>query len=308
MWERQPQGADRPHAYPLKGQKSRFYLFFKEAVLDRSEGVLPRLDAGFSRLACRLPLASKLAGVKGWAFVLSWCHRLSGILLLLFLAAHIFTLSTLAEPQGYDAKMGLFNFFLLAFLEWLLAVPVIFHALNGGRLILYEGFAVREDRVMMRWVVALSLSYMALLGWAMLKANESISPSIFWLCAFGGGLFVSAGTAGRFWRKPQALFWRLQRISGALLLVLVPAHMFFMHLNFPAGHQASVVIQRMQSLFIRGVDLVLLAAVLFHGAYGAFSIISDYVGQRAARGAMGALLVAIFVVLGWIGLRVLLSV
>ncbi len=254
------------------------------------------------------PLVSNTIRVRGLPFVLSWCHRLSGLILFLFLAAHIWTLSSLTNPPSYDAKMRIFGFFLLAFLEWLLALPVVFHALNGGRLILYEGFAVRDDRSMLRWVACLSLTYIVLLGWAMLRGDQWISPALFWLGALTFAVFAAMGASYRFWRKPQRLGWRLQRISGAFLLVLVPAHMFFMHLNFSVGHDSQVVLQRLQSHFIKGVDLLLLMGVLFHGSYGVFSVLGDYVGSKAARVSFGVLLAALAVLLGWTGLGVLLAV
>lgn len=252
-----------------------------------------------------LPLVSHLAKVRGVAFVLSWCHRLSGLVLFFFLMAHLWTLSSLAEPHSYDSKMRIFSFFLLAFLEWALALPVIFHALNGGRLILYEGFGLRNDRVMTRWVASLSTAYLALLGWAMLRGDQTVSEALFWLGSLVAALFAATAVALRFWKTPQRLGWRLQRITGAFLLVLVPAHMFFMHLNFSVGHDSSVVIQRLQSFFIRGVDLVLLGAVLFHGGYGVFSVLGDYLGPRPIRAALGVATAALMLFLGLVGLRVL---
>lgn len=251
------------------------------------------------------PFVSQLAKVRGPAFVLSWCHRISGLTLFLFLGAHLWTLSSLSDPPSYDSKMRIFGFFLLAFLEWALALPVIFHGLNGGRLILYEGFGLRDDRLMIRWVTGLSLAYMAVLGWAMLRGDQSVSPALFWLGALVAALFAASGVAAKFWKRPQRLGWRLQRISGAFLLVLVPAHMFFMHLNFQVGHDSSLVLQRLQSFFLRGVDLLLLGGVLFHGGYGAFCVLGDYLGSRPLRGAVGVLLGAIMLFFGWIGLRVL---
>lgn len=272
--------------------------------MNRSAAFLPgRL---FHKAAGLFPLVSQLTKVRGTAFVLSWCHRLSGLILFLFLAAHLWTLSSLADSPSYDSKMRIFGFFLLAFLEWALALPVIFHALNGGRLILYEGFGLRNDRVMIRWVAGLGTAYMAVLGWAMLRGDQSISAAVFWLGALVAALFAASGTAARFWREPQRAGWRLQRVSGAFLIALVPAHMFFMHLNFSVGHDSTIVLQRLQSYFIKGVDLLLLGTVLFHGGYGVFSVFGDYLGSRAVRGAVGVLVAALILFFGWVGLRVLL--
>ena len=106
-----------------------------------------------------IPIVSFYAKTRGWPFVIAWIHRISGILMVLYIGIHIYTLSFLVSPDAYDAKMKVFGFFPFSFLEWLLAVPVIFHAFNGGRLILYEIFGVRNDESMIRWVLGLSVIY-----------------------------------------------------------------------------------------------------------------------------------------------------
>ena len=92
-----------------------------------------------------VPIVSFYAQTRGWPFVITWIHRISGMLMVIYIWLHIYTLSFLAEPDAYDSKMKLFGSFAFSFLEWLLAVPVIFHALNGGRLIMYEIFGSRND-------------------------------------------------------------------------------------------------------------------------------------------------------------------
>ncbi len=258
--------------------------------------------SGLSRAFNLLP---DLAFRRGWPFVLGWCQRLSGLVLLFFLAAHVLTLSLLPDQGSYDARMRPFASFPLAFLEWALALPVIFHALNGGRVILYEGFAVRDDRAMIRWVLSLCLVYLVLLGWAMGNGDQFISAPLFWLSVLAGAVCLTSAAAGRFWMRPQALGWRLHRISGVILLVMLPAHMFFMHLSFPVAHEASAVLERMRGLFMRGVDFVLLATALFHGGYGAFSVMGDYLRSRALRAFSGLVLAALVLYLAWIGIGVL---
>ncbi len=108
--------------------------------------ILPKLE--------RLPVIATYARSRGWPFVLSWIHRISGILLILYVLFHIYTLSFLKSPDVFDAKMRFFSLFIFVFLEWALAIPVIIHAFNGGRLILYEIFGNRKDDALMRWVWA----------------------------------------------------------------------------------------------------------------------------------------------------------
>ena len=66
----------------------------------------------------------------GTAYLFAWAHRISGIGLLLFLYAHIYTLSYLVEPVEFDSKVKWLGQVGLNYLEWLLALPVIFHALK----------------------------------------------------------------------------------------------------------------------------------------------------------------------------------
>jgi succinate dehydrogenase/fumarate reductase cytochrome b subunit len=112
-----------------------------------------------------MPGLEKLPGIafygktRGWPFVMAWIHRIAGIGLVIYVLIHVYTLSFLSEPQIFDAKMRLFGSFFFYLLEWLLAIPVVIHALNGGRLILYEIFGARNEAVLLRWMSGLCLIY-----------------------------------------------------------------------------------------------------------------------------------------------------
>ena len=85
----------------------------------------------------RLPVLNS-AKTKGWHFLLAWFHRISGILLVILSCFSIYYLSTVSI-SGFDQRSAqtleslTFIVLLLIFL-----IPVVSHALNGGRLILYE--------------------------------------------------------------------------------------------------------------------------------------------------------------------------
>ena len=68
-----------------------------------------------------VPMVSFYAQTRGWPFVIAWLHRISGILMVLYIWFHIYTLSFLATPDAYDAQMKLFGSFPFSLLEWLLA-------------------------------------------------------------------------------------------------------------------------------------------------------------------------------------------
>ena len=132
----------------------------------------------------KIPYVAFYANTRGWAFILSWGHRITGLLLVVYVWFHLITLSALSSPQDYDAKMVLFSSPLIVFFEWLLAIPVIFHAVNGGRLMLFEIYGYRDDTAMIRWLFVVSGVYVCLLAVFMLLGSQSASPIFFWLTAF----------------------------------------------------------------------------------------------------------------------------
>jgi succinate dehydrogenase / fumarate reductase cytochrome b subunit len=188
-----------------------------------------------------VPMVSFYAKTRGWPFVIAWLHRISGMLMVLYIWVHIYTLSFLATPDAYNAQMKLFGVFPFSFLEWLLAVPIIFHALNGGRLILYEIFGSRNDESMIRWVLGLSATYFLLLGLLMVMGNQTVSPIFFWLIIFIIGTLPSYLVASKIRNMAGSITWKLQRISGAYLIVMIPAHLLFMHLQPAVGHETDLL-------------------------------------------------------------------
>jgi succinate dehydrogenase hydrophobic anchor subunit len=256
----------------------------------------------------RVPYLAFLAKTRGWPFFISWSNRIAGILLVVWVWIHIYFLAFLCTPSAYDNNMTVFRWTIFAFLQWVLAIPVIFHALNGGRLILYEIFGKRNDDTMLRWMFGLSIIYIALLGLFMFLGNQSVSPFFFWLLILVTAIVVGYGVARKIWRSEHSILWKLQRISGAFLLIMVPAHLLFMHLNPSVGMEASVVIKRMQSWFIKAVDLALIVAALYHGGYGLFSVFSEHLSSRILRVALVCLIAVIFLAFAWVGIRLTVTI
>jgi succinate dehydrogenase hydrophobic anchor subunit len=255
-----------------------------------------------------LPLVSFYARTRGWPFVIAWLHRISGVLMVLYVWVHVYTLSFLAVPDAYNAKMVGFGSFPFSLLEWLLALPIIFHALNGGRLILYEIFGIREDDSLIRWVLGLSATYFLLLGLLMIMGNQTVSPIFFWLVIFIIAILPGYLVAAKIRNMAGSTVWKLQRISGAYLMVMIPAHFLFMHLQPATGHDAGVVIARMQNLFIKFIDLTLVIGGLFHAGYGLTSIIRDYLKPGLLQTGSTFLIVFIMAVVGWIGIKLTLTI
>jgi succinate dehydrogenase hydrophobic membrane anchor protein len=256
----------------------------------------------------KLPAISFYSKTRGWSFVIAWIHRIAGIGLVVYLLIHIYTLSFLSEPQIFDAKMRLFGFFFFTLLEWLLCIPVIIHALNGGRLILYEIFGARNEAALLRWMFGLCIIYVMLQAVLMIMGNQSVSPTFFWLVVFILSACLLLLVTTRIWNIDGAIGWKLQRITGALLLIMAPAHLLFMHLQAPIGHEANVVIARMQMGFIKVIDLILVVAALFHAGYGLISIGRDYIESKLIQNGLSFLIILILAVFGWIGVKLIVII
>lgn len=238
----------------------------------------------------KIPFLSKYIHTRGWPYILAWWHRLSGIGLVVFLLVHIYTLNELFTPGIYEAKMKLLTLPFFLFLGWLLAAPVIFHALNGGRLILFENFGIRNDTFLIRCIIFLSIFYMSVMGLLMIMGNQSVSAVFFWLIVLAaGGVFASFLSSILRSRK-HMIFWKLQRITAVMLIIMVPAHLLFTHLNLSMAHDSHVVTLRMHNWFIKIVDLILVLTILYHSGYGIFSITGDYLKAEISRTIVAGLI------------------
>jgi len=256
----------------------------------------------------KIPYVAFYADTRGWAFILSWGHWITGLLLVLYVWFHLITLSALSSPGDYDAKMAWFSSPLFVFFEWLLAIPVIFHAANGGRLMLFEIYGYRNDTAMIRWLFVVSGAYAGLLAVFMLLGNQSVSPIFFWLTAFVIAVVCGYALLAKIWRSGHSRFWKFQRATGVFLLIMIPAHFLFMHLNPAAGKESAVIIARMQNVFVKIVDVTVVLAVLYHGGYGLFSVGKDYIVSRPLQILMTVLVAAVMVLFAWMGLELIITI
>jgi succinate dehydrogenase cytochrome b556 subunit/succinate dehydrogenase hydrophobic membrane anchor protein len=255
----------------------------------------------------RAPLLTYYSHTRGWKFVLAWSHRIAGLLLAAYLLLHIYTLSLLSDPKQFTVMMEAYSNLFFKLLEWLLAAPLIFHALNGVRLILYESFGYRDNQRMIRWSFILGFFYVMLLGFFIVNDSQHVPALFFWLNIFIASLIVGYIVYQKIWNTLNSILWKLQRITGAFLLLMLPAHMVFTHLNYAVGHQAATIIPRMQHYSYKMLDLVFIMTVLYHGAFGVYSIIEDYLKNEILRRALTILLLLGVAYFGYIGVRLTLS-
>ena len=255
-----------------------------------------------------LSFVSDLARTRGKLYVASWAHRITGVLLVVYIWFHTITMSTLKDPTAFQAKMDLFSGFLPMVFEWLLAVPVIYHALNGGRLILYELFGDRNSATALKWVLQLSAFYVVLFGLFLTLGDQAVSALFFWAyTAIASGVLVFLAVK-RMANSRASFGWKLQRITGAFLFLMIPAHLLFMHLNPSVGRDAAVIISRMDSGFIKLIDLLLVGAAIYHGAYGLIGICRDYLASRTVILGCRIGIIAVSVYFAWIGMKMIVLV
>jgi succinate dehydrogenase hydrophobic anchor subunit len=266
------------------------------------------IDSSVSKLLNGIPPLARYTRNRGGPFLISWAHRLSGVLLVIFIGWHIFTLSALTTPAAYADHMKLYQLPVLAFIEWALAIPVIFHALNGGRLILYESFRCRRDEMLLKWVTGLTLLYAGLLAVLMLMGNQNVSAVFFWLIAVSVALTAAYGLYSNIGHTAHAWTWKLQRITGAFLLVMIPAHFLFMHLGSQIAKDVGLVALRMQIPSIKLVDSALVVSALYHGGYGLISILNDYVGSKELRKVGAAAVIVVMLIAAGVGLKLIVSI
>jgi succinate dehydrogenase/fumarate reductase cytochrome b subunit len=265
------------------------------------------IGASFMPILERLPVLSWYAKTRGWHYVISWLHRFTGIGLLIILVVHMYILSSLQTPDVDPAKMKAIVSPIFLLLAWASSLVVGFHALNGGRLILYELFGRRDDADMIRWIFGLSAVYAAMVGLLLMMKNQRVSPFFFWLMAFSLGAIAAYVVASRIWKKRHLVLWKLQRISGAFLFIAVPAYLLFSYLN-PGEADGEETTVWIQNFFTRLVFLTLATCALYHAGYGLFSIAADYIPSGITRAGMTALIIVVIAVLAVSAFRLILSV
>jgi succinate dehydrogenase hydrophobic membrane anchor protein len=273
-----------------------------EKVLQISKG-----ESYIISLMNKLPILSYYAKCRGWSFLITWGHRLAGLTLVGYMFAHIYTLSLLFNPAAYDADMKLLNNFVFSFLEWCVAIPVIFHSLNGGRLLLYELFHVRAEEMVIRVMVILGLFYIFIVGFFFIEETQQISAILFWSITVTVSLIACFIVLFKILITDNSILWKLQRITGAFMFPMLIGHMFFMHMNYLTGHDSKTIIERMQSPFIKGMDLVFIVFLLFHAGYGLFSIITDYIKPGSLLKSLAFLIIIVMAISAFFGIRIVVA-
>ena len=91
-----------------------------------------------------------------WAWIL---HRISGIALIAYVYMHIWSLSPLAKGEkAFNDKMQLYSTTIFSVIEWLLFAFVLFHSLNGIRIVLVDwadGARYHKQLYLYTWIIGI---------------------------------------------------------------------------------------------------------------------------------------------------------
>ena len=91
-------------------------------------------------------------------------HRLTGIALTLYIFLHLYVLSSLRDPVGYETLMKVMKNPLVRLMEAGLLALVISHALNGFRLALIDMGVSTKAQKLLFWTAFALGSFVFILG------------------------------------------------------------------------------------------------------------------------------------------------
>jgi len=103
-----------------------------------------------------------------WAFIL---HRVTGFLVFLFILLHIVDVSTLNDPHVYNEIHALYGNILLRLFEVGLLFALLYHALNGLRVIMIDLWpgVIRNEKALFQVMLGLAIVMTIVGGWFIVK-------------------------------------------------------------------------------------------------------------------------------------------
>jgi len=207
-----------------------------------------------------------------WSYLL---NRVAGLAVLLFLAIHILDTSTVYFfPDLYSHAIDLYRTTPMMLGEIALVAAVLFHGLNGYKIIYFDQ---RPDR----W-------------------NEGQARRFFWgiSLAVVSRIVTFRTPEGGLSRNFETWMWLFMRWSGVLLVPLVWIHVLLNDVIVGVhGITLDYVALRWATIGWRVYDVALLSFTFAHGVNGLRNVLSDYVQSPAWRAFLPRLLL-----IGWIAI------
>ncbi|MFO7915124.1 MAG: succinate dehydrogenase, hydrophobic membrane anchor protein [Candidatus Krumholzibacteriales bacterium] len=84
-------------------------------------------------------------------------------------------------------------------------------------------------------------------------------------------------------RSGGALLWLFQRISGIYLAVILAVHVILLHVMIDGEVTWAAVAERASSPMWKMINISFLLVALFHGLYGLWIVLDDYLDAGWAR-------------------------
>ncbi|OZB84766.1 MAG: succinate dehydrogenase, cytochrome b556 subunit [Microbacterium sp. 14-71-5] len=112
-----------------------------------------RLTPSIAETTSKTPRGTLYRGREGmWSWVL---HRITGIAIFFFLLVHVLDTSLIrVSPEAYDAVLGTYKNPIMGLGETVLVAAIVFHALNGLRIILVDVWSKgAQYQRQMFWIV-----------------------------------------------------------------------------------------------------------------------------------------------------------
>jgi succinate dehydrogenase / fumarate reductase cytochrome b subunit len=255
---------------------------------------------------------------KGGTGMWTWlAHRMSGVAIVYFLTLHIVeAIQLFGGPANYSEATAVYKQPWFRPFEWLLVMAVIYHALNGLRVMLFDTWPSTTKYHKQIFWIGLGIFVLAtpMVGYAMLKSVFGLSLQEIFASMNGlgyalaivlpvalpvlyvawrgsglsnGPLIVSQSNSRPAPQKNtfERLAWQFMRISGVILIVLVFWHLIIMHfINDISNITGQFVFDRFRSnpLWI-AVDLSMLFLAWLHGLNGVRIVITDYMRRSYVR-------------------------
>lgn len=84
-------------------------------------------------------------------------------------------------------------------------------------------------------------------------------------------------------RSGGALMWLFQRVTGVFLAVVLFAHVWLLHYLIQGELNFAAVADRLATPLWKTIDISFLVVALFHGLYGLWIVLDDYLHRGWVR-------------------------
>jgi len=103
-------------------------------------------------------------------------HRLSGVALVVYLIIHIWGLKSLTDPEAFNALIAKYHQPIFKVGEFLLLAAVVYHAMNGLRIVLIDFLGWSPNQKRLFWTLGAVAAVLIVVG-----GYPSIASLVQWM-------------------------------------------------------------------------------------------------------------------------------